>query len=159
MIDLPSSDQGGYSFCLQASVGDCLTIHVGIFQNLKKLVFALFAKLLFKGWGVIKVILCRETLQKINSFMPAARASSMPYWISGRSTNVMISFDTDLVAGKNRVPKPARGKWLRYLFSHLSNLTQYLGTGLLSEYVTSKANIWTKIHFPYSRETKTAMPM
>ena len=46
----------------------------------------------------------------MNSLMPAARASSMAYWISGRSTSGRISFGTDLVAGRNRVPNPATGK-------------------------------------------------
>ena len=45
----------------------------------------------------------------MNSRMPAARASSIAYWISGRSTSGRISFGTDLVAGRNRVPKPATG--------------------------------------------------
>ena len=43
-----------------ANVGDCPTVHVGIFQDLKKLIFALFAEFLFKGWGVVKVILKRS---------------------------------------------------------------------------------------------------
>ncbi|MFN4157190.1 MAG: hypothetical protein ACK4GO_02110 [Gemmobacter sp.] len=34
----------------------------------------------------------------------------MAYWISGRSTNVMISFGIDFVAGRKRVPNPATGK-------------------------------------------------
>ena len=42
--------------------------------------------------------------------MPAARASSIAYWISGRSTSGRISFGTDLVAGRNRVPNPATGQ-------------------------------------------------
>ena len=46
----------------------------------------------------------------MNSRMPAARASSIAYWISGRSTSGRISFGTDLVAGRNRVPNPATGK-------------------------------------------------
>jgi hypothetical protein len=46
----------------------------------------------------------------MNSVMPAARASSMAYWISGRSTSVMISLGIDLVAGRNLVPRPATGK-------------------------------------------------
>ena len=46
----------------------------------------------------------------MNSRMPAARASSMAYWISGRSTSGRISFGTDLVAGRNRVPNPATGR-------------------------------------------------
>lgn len=57
----------------------------------------------------------------MNSLIPAARASSMAYWIKGRSTNVMISFGTDFVAGKNRVPSPATGKiafvTLRFIFA------------------------------------------
>jgi hypothetical protein len=46
----------------------------------------------------------------MNSLIPAARASSMAYWIRGRSTKVMISFGIDLVAGRKRVPRPATGK-------------------------------------------------
>ncbi|GEM91765.1 hypothetical protein RSP03_08320 [Cereibacter sphaeroides] len=42
--------------------------------------------------------------------MPASRASSTAYWISGLSTSVRISFGIDLVAGRNRVPMPAMGK-------------------------------------------------
>jgi hypothetical protein len=47
---------------------------------------------------------------KMNSRIPAARASSIAYWISGRSTSGMISLGTDFVAGRNLVPKPATGK-------------------------------------------------
>ena len=46
----------------------------------------------------------------MNSLIPAARASSIAYWIRGRSTKVMISFGIDLVAGRKRVPRPATGK-------------------------------------------------
>ena len=46
----------------------------------------------------------------MNSLMPAARASSIAYCTSGRSTSVMISFGTDFVAGRKRVPRPATGK-------------------------------------------------
>ena len=42
--------------------------------------------------------------------MPASRASSTTYWMTGRSTTVSISFGIALVAGKNRVPRPATGK-------------------------------------------------
>jgi hypothetical protein len=52
----------------------------------------------------------------MNSLIPAARASSIAYWISGRSTKVMISFGIDLVAGRNRVPIPATGKMARVTF-------------------------------------------
>src|SRR5678815_3034041 len=41
---------------------------------------------------------------------PAASASSAAYWISGLSTMGSISFGLALVAGKNRVPRPATGK-------------------------------------------------
>ena len=46
----------------------------------------------------------------MNSLIPAALASSIAYCTSGRSTNVIISFGMDFVAGKNRVPWPATGK-------------------------------------------------
>ena len=36
----------------------------------------------------------------MNSVIPAARASSMAYWINGRSTSVMISLGIDLVGRK-----------------------------------------------------------
>src|SRR5687767_3221544 len=42
--------------------------------------------------------------------MPASRASSTAYWISGRSTTVSISLGMALVAGRKRVPSPATGK-------------------------------------------------
>src|SRR5260221_6088634 len=42
--------------------------------------------------------------------MPASRASSTAYWISGRSTIVTISLAMLLVAGSKRVPRPATGK-------------------------------------------------
>src|ERR1700756_3966004 len=41
---------------------------------------------------------------------PAARASSTPYWIMGLSTSGSISLGCALVAGRNRVPRPAAGK-------------------------------------------------
>jgi hypothetical protein len=47
---------------------------------------------------------------KMKCSMPAARASSTTYWISGRSTTVSISFGIALVAGRKRVPRPATGK-------------------------------------------------
>src|SRR6201998_1997119 len=41
---------------------------------------------------------------------PAARASSTPYWIMGLSTSGSISLGWALVAGRNRVPRPAAGR-------------------------------------------------
>ena len=46
---------------------------------------------------------------KMNRSIPAARASSTAYWISGLSTTGSISLDTALVAGRKRVPMPATG--------------------------------------------------
>jgi hypothetical protein len=46
----------------------------------------------------------------MNSSMPAARASSTAYWISGLSTTGSISLGKALVTGKNRVPRPPTGK-------------------------------------------------
>src|SRR5438093_8782869 len=40
---------------------------------------------------------------------PAATASSMTYWMIGLSTRGSISFGWALVAGRNRVPRPAAG--------------------------------------------------
>src|SRR5215471_11185912 len=42
--------------------------------------------------------------------MPECSASSTPYWMIGLSTTGNISFGSDLVAGRNRVPSPAAGK-------------------------------------------------
>src|ERR1700682_1200230 len=42
--------------------------------------------------------------------MPAATASSTPYWMIGLSTTVSISFGCALVAGRKRVPSPAAGR-------------------------------------------------
>ena len=47
---------------------------------------------------------------KIICSIPASRASSTAYWISGRSTTVSISLGMVLVAGSRRVPSPATGK-------------------------------------------------
>src|ERR1700681_4701625 len=46
----------------------------------------------------------------MNCSMPAARASSTAYWISGLSTTGSISFGIALVAGRKRVPRPPTGK-------------------------------------------------
>src|SRR6267143_1761623 len=42
--------------------------------------------------------------------MPAALASSTPYWMIGLSTSGSISLGCAFVAGRNRVPRPAAGK-------------------------------------------------
>ncbi len=41
--------------------------------------------------------------------MPACAASSTTYWMAGLSTTGSISFGIALVAGRNRVPRPAAG--------------------------------------------------
>ena len=41
--------------------------------------------------------------------IPELTASSITYWITGRSTIGSISFGTDFVTGRNRVPYPAAG--------------------------------------------------
>src|SRR5262245_26491130 len=46
---------------------------------------------------------------KIISWIPASTASCTTYWIDGMSTMGKSSFGTVLVAGRNRVPKPATG--------------------------------------------------
>src|ERR1700704_3542143 len=43
------------------------------------------------------------------SVSPARTASSTTYWIAGLSTNGSISLGWALVAGRNRVPRPAAG--------------------------------------------------
>ncbi len=47
---------------------------------------------------------------KTSLVAPASIASSTAYWINGLSTIGNISFGLALVAGKNRVPRPATGK-------------------------------------------------
>src|SRR6201992_2103228 len=47
---------------------------------------------------------------KTNCSMPASRASSTAYWMTGLSTTGSISLGMALVAGRNRVPMPATGK-------------------------------------------------
>src|SRR5579885_607150 len=49
-------------------------------------------------------------VMKTNCSMPASRASSTAYWITGLSTTGSISFGMALVAGRNLVPMPATGK-------------------------------------------------
>ena len=58
---------------------------------------------------VILDALLPRPVTKMNSSIPAARASSTAYWISGLSTTGSISLGTALVAGRNRVPSPATG--------------------------------------------------
>jgi hypothetical protein len=53
---------------------------------------------------------CSLAVTKMNSSIPASRASSTAYWISGLSTTGNISLGMDLVAGKKRVPRPPTGK-------------------------------------------------
>src|ERR671936_81686 len=43
------------------------------------------------------------------SRMPARTASSTTYWMAGLSATGSISFGCALVAGRNRVPRPAAG--------------------------------------------------
>src|SRR5713226_6368494 len=53
--------------------------------------------------------------------MPEATASSTPYWMMGLSTTGSISLGWALVAGRNRVPRPAAGKTaFRLLLIHTS---------------------------------------
>src|SRR5437660_2256535 len=47
---------------------------------------------------------------------PAATASSMTYWMIGLSTRGSISFGWALVAGRNRVPRPAAGNTALRIF-------------------------------------------
>src|ERR1700704_3111111 len=47
---------------------------------------------------------------KMNCSMPASRASSTPYWITGLSTTGSISFGTAFVEGRKGAPIPATGK-------------------------------------------------
>src|SRR6186713_1339500 len=49
-------------------------------------------------------------VMKTNCSIPASRASSTAYWMTGLSTTGSISLGMALVAGRNRVPMPATGK-------------------------------------------------
>ena len=53
---------------------------------------------------------CSRPVTKMKCSIPASRASSTAYWMSGRSTTVSISLGIALVAGRKRVPSPATGK-------------------------------------------------
>src|ERR1700685_4531034 len=48
-------------------------------------------------------------VMKTSRRAPAASASSTAYWMSGLSTTGSISLGLALVAGRNRVPRPATG--------------------------------------------------
>ena len=65
-------------------------------------------------WSSITPLLRPVTKTKCS--MPASRASSTTYWISGLSTMVSISFGIALVAGRTRVPRPATGKTALRIF-------------------------------------------
>src|ERR1700761_2798923 len=49
-------------------------------------------------------------VMKTNCSIPAARASSTAYWMTGLSTTGSISLGMALVAGRKRGPMPATGK-------------------------------------------------
>ena len=59
-------------------------------------------------WSISAVL--PRPLTRQNCSIPAARASSTAYWISGLSTTGSISLAIALVAGRNRVPSPATGR-------------------------------------------------
>src|SRR5947207_12475358 len=63
------------------------------------------------------------------SLMPTPTASSTTYWIAGLSTIASISFGWALVAGRNRVPRPAAGTMAFFTFM-VRSITG--GTGSLS---------------------------
>ena len=52
---------------------------------------------------------CRGPVMMRMSSMPRRTASSTTYWMAGLSTTGSISFGCALVAGRNRVPRPAAG--------------------------------------------------
>lgn len=96
-----------------ADIGDGARFHVGLAQDLEQVLLAGLAQVVFQLVRVVEVILERALAargDKDELGDSAARASSMAYWISGRSTSVMISFGIDFVAGRKRVPRPATGK-------------------------------------------------
>src|SRR6187551_1257847 len=50
-----------------------------------------------------------EPVMNTSRLAPACKASSTAYWMSGLSTMGSISLGLALVAGRNRVPRPATG--------------------------------------------------
>src|ERR1700682_1951894 len=58
-------------------------------------------------WSSIEFLPLPVTMMMCS--IPAATHSSTTYWICGLSTTVSISFGCALVAGRNRVPRPAAG--------------------------------------------------
>ena len=58
-------------------------------------------------WSISAVLPRPVTRQ--NCSIPAARASSIAYWMRGLSTTGSISLAIALVAGRNLVPRPATG--------------------------------------------------
>src|SRR5215475_8934095 len=63
-------------------------------------------------------VLPRPVMMMIWS-QPAARASSITYWMIGLSTRGSISLGWALVAGRKRVPSPAAGKTALRIFFFL----------------------------------------
>ena len=62
--------------------------------------------------------LLRPVIMRMSS-IPLTSASSTIYWIVGLSIMASISFGVALVAGKNRVPRPAAGITARVIVSKL----------------------------------------
>src|SRR6266542_7159427 len=62
--------------------------------------------------------------------MPAATASSTPYWMMGLSTSGSISFGCALVAGRKRVPSPAAGNTAL----RITLFTRFTPSGIVSDH-------------------------
>jgi hypothetical protein len=77
----------------------------------KKFSVVLFFTIHLKFRGIIESSIARFSPPVImmRSSIPEAIASSTTYWITGVSIIGSISFGIDLVAGRNRVPRPAAG--------------------------------------------------
>src|SRR5258707_10803994 len=86
-------------------------------------------------WKWSQMSCCEARVRSPSRFAPAESASSTAYWISGLSTMGSISLGLALVAGRNRLPRPATGNTaLVILFCiGLSLLQQFLQTVLIKD--------------------------
>src|SRR5207302_5441272 len=88
------------------------------------------------------------------SSRPAATASSTTYWMSGLSTTGSISLGCALVAGRNRVPRPAAGRTALRTRRLFSVMVRFRNSSRTEEFTTCPLDRVERSRF-FDEETTT----
>src|ERR1700757_2092326 len=92
-------------------------------------------------------------VMKTRRCAPAASASSTAYWMSGLSTTGSISLGLALVAGRNRVPRPATGNTAVRMTDFEIDLIEHLPTSYQRASVASLlASQWSGSSNPHASQ-------